>query len=157
MRDQSVSANTARGMQCVQLVAYVPRGTRGGKMDSAVRHRPCVPITADACCQHGGSSIELGDRRGRMEGRALGPWDRMGCESRVPLPGPVLFLLVSSSSSSSTPLSEALLHSASQAASPACAVPVSSFRGCPRNQRCKAFTSLFWETLLSTCHISLSA
>lgn len=98
----------------------------------------------------GGAAQSWATEGERMEGRALGPWDRMGCKSRVPLPGPVLFLLVSSSSSSSsTPLSEALLHSASQAASPACAVPVSSFRGCPRNQRCKAFTSLFWETLLS--------
>lgn len=31
MRDQSVSANTARGMQCVQLVAYVPPWDKRGK------------------------------------------------------------------------------------------------------------------------------
>lgn len=100
MRDQSVSANTARGMQCVQLVAYVPRGTRGGKMDSAVRHRPCVPITADACCQHGGSSTELGDRRGEDGGTSFGAMGQNGVQeqgaptwSRPLSPGVLLLLL----------------------------------------------------------------
>lgn len=100
MRDQSVSANTARGMQCVQLVAYVPPWDKRGKDGFCCMAPSLCPHHCRCLLPARGEQHRAGRQKGKDGGTSFGAMGQNGVQeqgaptwSRPLSPGVLLLLL----------------------------------------------------------------